>query len=124
MWLRWVAVTLMGAALFAAACYSPNINSGSYACGTDGGCPDKFHCASDHRCYQEADAKIDIQPVCNSVTTTQPIASTFCSTAAATGQCNPICQTGCNKCGWCAVAGSAAMCLTGAAGQKDVGVTC
>jgi hypothetical protein len=123
MCLRWAAATILGAALFAAACYSPNIAPGSFACGADGGCPDKFQCASNHRCYQ-GDASIDMAVVCNSVTTVQPISSTFCSKAAASGLCNPICQTGCNNCGWCAVASGGATCLTGTAGKKDVGTTC
>jgi hypothetical protein len=120
MWFRWAAATLMVASLFAAACYSPNISPGGFACGDGGACPDKFHCASNNRCYQEADASIDMPAVCTSVTTTQPT----CTKGAASGQCNPTCQTGCNNCGWCAVVGGAAMCVTGTAGTKDVGATC
>ena len=58
--LLWATIALVVALLIALGCYSPNIKSATYACGADGGCPDNFHCASDHRCYQEADAKIDM----------------------------------------------------------------
>jgi hypothetical protein len=109
----------IGTILLAVACYSPNIAPGGFACGDGGACPDKFHCASDNRCYQ-AGASMDMAPVCNSTTTVQPT----CMKAAASGQCNPICQTGCNNCGWCAVVGGAAMCVTGTAGEKDVGTIC
>lgn len=118
-----IAIVGIPAFLFALSCYNPNISSGSYACGSDGGCPDKFHCASNHICYQ-GDASIDVPPVCSSVTTVQPIASASCTGAAASARCSPICQTGCNNCGWCALAGGAATCLTGTAGTKDVGKTC
>jgi hypothetical protein len=120
MFLRWAAATLMGAALFAAACYSPNIGRGGYACGTDGGCPDKFHCASDHRCYQEADASIDMPVVCEADASVPKV----CPAPHASGQvCNPGCQTGCS-CGWCAVFNGATKCLTEEPGTKDVGTVC
>jgi hypothetical protein len=122
--LRRIAAVLVVASLSALGCYSPNIADGTYACGADGGCPDKFHCASNHLCYQKPDASFDMSLACNSVTNVQPIVSAFCSKAAASAQCNPICQTGCNNCGWCAVAGGAATCLTGTAGKKTVGATC
>jgi hypothetical protein len=116
MYLRWGAITLMGAALLFAACYSPNIATGSYACGSDGGCPDKFHCASNHICYSEADANI-----CKS----DASAPQVCNALHASGQaCNPGCQTGCDGCGWCAVVNGATKCLTGKAGTKDVGAVC
>jgi hypothetical protein len=113
----------MGVFLLALSCYSPNIAPGGYICGSDGGCPDNFHCAANNRCYQ-GDASIDVPPICNSVTTVQPIISASCPGAAASAQCSPICQTDCNNCGWCAVAGGVAKCLTGTAGTKDVGTTC
>lgn len=123
--LRRVVAVLWSLQAVALGCYSPNIAPGGFACGDGGACPDKFQCnASNNRCYQEADASFDMQVVCKSVTTVQPVTSAFCSKAAASGQCNPICQTGCNDCGWCAVAGGAATCLTGTAGKKDVGATC
>ena len=107
---------LMGAALFGA-CYSPNIVSRGFACGDGGACPDKFHCASDNRCYQEPDASI----LCKS----DASAPQVCSAAHASGQiCNPGCQTGCDGCGWCAVVNGATKCLTGKAGTKDVGAVC
>jgi hypothetical protein len=121
MGLRRIAAVLVAAPLIALGCYSPNISDRGYACGDHGECPEHFHCASNHLCYQH-DASIDMQAVCNSVTTVQPITS--CSSAGASGQCNPICQTGCNNCGWCAVVGGAATCLTGTAGKMDVGATC
>jgi len=124
MGLRRIAAVLVVAPLLALACYSPNIATGGYTCGSDGGCPDNFHCASNHRCYKEADASFDMQAVCNSVTTVQPSKSTFCSQAAASGSCSPTCQTGCNDCGWCAVVDGGGKCLTGSAGKKDVGTTC
>ncbi len=109
----------IGVVLVALGCYSPNIAQGGFICGADGGCPDKFHCASNNRCYQ-GDASIDMLPVCNSDATVKA----KCATQAALGQsCNPICQTGCN-CGWCGVVGGATACLTGSAGKKDVGGTC
>ena len=69
---RWAAATLMVASLFVAACYSPNISPGGFACGTDGGCPDNFHCAPNNLCYQ-GDASVEMPPpVCDSVTTVPP----------------------------------------------------
>jgi len=103
-------------------CYSPNIARGGFACGSDGGCPDNFRCATNRVCYQSD--SVDMMPVCESVTTVKPVTSTFCSTAAASALCNPICQTGCNNCGWCALTGGGATCLTGTAGTKAVGTTC
>ena len=123
MCLRWAAAMLMGVALLGVACYSPNISERGYACGDHGECPEHFHCASNHLCYQ-GDASVDVSPVCKSVTTVQPIAADFCSKAATSGQCSPLCQTGCNDCGWCAVVDSGAACLTGTAGQKNVGAAC
>lgn len=121
MFLRWAAATVMSAALLVEACYSPNIASGGYACGTDGGCPDKFHCASNHRCYQEADASFDMEPVCKSDVSAPKV----CSALPTSGQaCNPGCQTGCDGCGWCAVVSGGTRCLTGKAGTKDVGAVC
>ena len=106
--------------LLALGCYSPNIGSGRYACGADGGCPDNFHCASNHLCYQGNDS-FDMSPVCES----DASAPQVCSTVPATGQaCNPVCQTGCGGCGWCAVVDGATKCLTGNAGTKNVGATC
>jgi len=120
MGLRRIAAVLIVAPLIALGCYSPNIADASYACGSDGGCPDKFHCASDHRCYQKADASIDM-PVCKS----DASAPQVCPALHASGQaCNPGCQTGCDGCGWCAVVNGATKCLTGKAGMKDVGAVC
>ena len=113
----------IGVVLFVLSCYSPNIGEGRYVCGSDGGCPDNFHCASNHRCYQEADARIDMQAaVCNTDASVQQV----CSAAPATGQsCNPGCQTGCNGCGWCAVvANGATKCLTETPGTKKIGDIC
>jgi hypothetical protein len=121
MYLRRSATTLMGAALFFAACYSPNIGRGTYACGSDGGCPDNFHCAPNHRCYQEADAQYDMAVACKSDASVPQV----CAAPHASGQvCNPGCQTGCNGCGWCAVVNGATECLTGKPGTKDVGAIC
>jgi hypothetical protein len=107
-------------ALFAVGCYSPNINPGSYTCGSDGGCPDKFHCAANNRCYPEG-AALDMAPACNS----DASAVQVCSAPHASGQtCNPGCQTGCDGCGWCAVVNGATKCLTGKPGTKDVGSVC
>jgi hypothetical protein len=110
----------IGTILFALGCYSPNIASRGYACGSDGGCPDKFHCASDHRCYQEADAQIDMPVVCNAAATTVPV----CSLAATSGPCNPGCQSGCNGCGWCGVVAGVASCMIGQPGTHDIGDLC
>ncbi len=119
--LRRIAAVLVAASLGALSCYGPNIADGSYACGADGGCPDKFHCASNHLCYQKADATFDMQAVCKS----DASAPQVCSAPHASGQtCNPGCQTGCNGCGWCAVVNGATKCLTGKAGTKDVGAVC
>ena len=121
MGLRQIAAVLVVGMLIALGCYSPNIATGSYACGSDGGCPDKFHCASNHICYSEADAHIDMMPVCKS----DASASQLCNALHTSGQaCNPGCQTGCNGCGWCAVVSGATKCLTGKAGTKDVGAVC
>jgi hypothetical protein len=121
MGLRRIAAVLIVAPLMALGCYSPNIGEGNYACGSDGGCPDKFHCASDHRCYQKADASIEMPPP---VCTSDASAPQVCSALPASGQaCNPGCQTGCG-CGWCAVVNGATKCLTGKAGLKDVGALC
>ena len=118
--LRRVAAMLVGLQTLAIACYSPNIVDRGYACGSDGGCPDKFHCASNHLCYQEADASIEML-VCKS----DASAPQVCSALRASGQaCNPGCQTGCNGCGWCGVVNGATKCLTGKAGTKDVGAVC
>jgi hypothetical protein len=117
---RWAAATLLGAALFAVACYSPNIGPASYACGTDGGCPDKFHCAWNHLCYPAGDA--GVPPACESDASVQQV----CSTVPASGQsCNPGCQNGCNNCGWCAVlANGVTKCLTESPGSKKIGDIC
>lgn len=118
---RRIAITGIGAFLFALGCYSPNIGDGTYACGPDGGCPDKFHCASNHLCYQKADAAIDMQVVCKS----DASAPQVCSALHASDQvCNPGCQTGCGGCGWCAVVNGTTKCLSGQAGQKAVGAIC
>lgn len=119
---RRIATIGLAAFLVALGCYSPHIVSGGFTCGSDGGCPDNFHCASNNRCYEEADAKIDVPVVCNS----EFSAPQVCSAPHATGQsCNPGCQTGCmNGCGWCAVTNGATKCLTGKPGTKDVGAVC
>jgi hypothetical protein len=119
MGLRQLAAILVFVPMIVFGCYNPNISDRGYACGDHGECPTHFHCASNHLCYQ-GDASVDMPLVCNSVTTVQPT----CSKGAASGQCNPICQTGCNNCGWCEVVGGAATCLTGSAGKKDVGTIC
>lgn len=67
--LRRIAAVLVVSSLSVLGCYSPNIGEGTYACGPDGGCPDKFHCASNHLCYQKADAAIDMQAVCKAAAT-------------------------------------------------------
>ncbi len=107
---------------FAPACYSPNIPPGGFACGDGGACPDKFHCnISNHRCYQEADADIDLSPAC----TWDASVAQVCTAAPASGQvCNPGCQTGCNGCSWCGVVNGATRCLTGKPGTKEVGAIC
>jgi hypothetical protein len=120
MGLRRIAAVLIVAPLMALGCYSPNIGSGRYACGADGGCPDNFHCASNHLCYQGNDS-FDMSPVCES----DASAPQVCSAVPANGQtCNPGCQTGCGGCGWCAVVDGVTKCLTGKAGTKDVGAMC
>ena len=111
----------MGLVLLVLSCYSPNIAPGGFICGADRACPDKFHCASNNRCYQEADASFDMQVVCKSDASVPEV----CSALHASGQtCNPGCQTGCNGCGWCAVVSGGTRCLTGKAGTKDVGAVC
>ena len=116
--LRRIAAVLVVCSLSVLGCYSPNIGEGSYACGSDGGCPDNFRCASDNRCYQ-GDAGFDMQVVCNAVATLPPICS-----LSTTGQpCNPGCQSGCS-CGWCGVVDSAASCMTGPPGKNDIGDLC
>ena len=100
-------------------CYSPNIARGGFTCGSDGGCPENFRCASDNRCYS-GDAGFDMPVVCTAAATLQPI----CSQPATGGPCNPGCQSGCNKCGWCGVVGSATTCMTGPPGQHDIGEVC
>ncbi len=119
MGLRRIAAVLIVAPLIALGCYSPNIATGSYACGSDGGCPDKFHCASNHVCYLEADASFEMPPVCTAAATLPQI----CSVAATAGPCNPGCQSGC-KCGWCGVVGGATSCMTGPPGKNDIGDVC
>lgn len=116
-----VAAILVTLSTFALGCYSPNISPGGFACGDGGACPDKFHCASNNRCYPDGDDRIDMAQVCIS----DASAPQVCSAAHASGQaCNPGCQTGCNGCGWCAVVNGATKCLTGKAGTKDVGASC
>ncbi len=121
MGLRQVGRILISASVFVVGCYSPNIHPGGFGCGEGGACPDNFKCNTvDHRCYQgDHDASVE-KPVCNSVTTSTP----SCTPAAATGECNPACQTGCGDCGWCAVVNGVTKCVTGTAGPKDVGAIC
>ena len=125
--LRRIAAVLVVSSLSVLGCYSPNIGEGTYACGPDGGCPDKFHCASNHLCYQKADAAIDMQAVCKAAATLPQT----CSLAGPGGPCNPGCQSGCDNCGWCGVVGttsgavgSTTSCMTGPPGQHDVGELC
>jgi hypothetical protein len=116
--LRRIVAVLWSLQAVALGCYSPNIAPGGFACGADGGCPDKFQCASNHLCYQ-GDANIPL--VCNS----DASAPQVCPALHASGQtCNPGCQTGCDSCGWCAVVNGATKCLTGKAGMKDIGMAC
>ena len=118
--LRSFAAMVLGLQALALGCYSPHIAPGGFACGTDGGCPDNFHCASNNRCYQEADAAIDMPVICNAVATTVQV----CSLPAAAGPCNPGCQSGCNSCGWCGVVAGVASCMTGPPGIHDIGELC
>jgi hypothetical protein len=123
MCLRWIVAALLGTALVAASCYSPNIQPGGFACGDGGACPDNFKCnLANRRCYETPphDASAD-KPVCKSVTT----AAQVCPAGPVSGQtCNPSCQTGCGSCGWCAIVSGATKCLTGTAGTKTVGQFC
>jgi hypothetical protein len=120
MGLRRVAAILVFVPLIAFGCYSPNISDRGYACGDHGECPENFHCASNHLCYQ-GDASIDMPALCNS----DASAPQVCTTPHAAGQtCNPVCQTGCDSCGWCAVVDGATRCLKGKAGTKTVGAVC
>lgn len=116
---RQTAAVLVVALSVALGCYSPHIADGGFSCGTDGGCPDNFHCASDHRCYQ-ADANIDMPVVCDAAATTMQV----CSLPASSGACNPGCQSGCNSCGWCGVVGGVASCMTVPPGIHDIGDLC
>ena len=120
MGLRRVAAILVFVPLVVFGCYSPNIVDRGYACGDHGECPEHFHCASNHLCYQ-GDASIDMPVVCDS----DASAPQVCTAEPAKNQtCNPGCQTGCSGCGWCAVVAGATKCLTAAAGTKNIGDIC
>ena len=60
MTLRSFAAMVLSLQALAFGCYSPHIAQGGFACGTDGGCPDNFHCGSDNRCYQGSDDRIEM----------------------------------------------------------------
>ena len=51
------------AAGLCAACYDPNIRSGTIACSADRRCPSGFHCAPDGHCWKPGDADIGRAPV-------------------------------------------------------------
>jgi hypothetical protein len=115
-----ISLGLLGLAVSIVGCYTPSIKGGAFGCGDGGACPSGFRCAADHRCYSNSvDAKLDLQTICDSGTTTTPV----CSGAPVSGECNPGCQSGC-ACGWCAIVNGASKCLEGTAGTKDVGATC
>jgi hypothetical protein len=118
--LRRVVAMLFSLQALALGCYSPNILDRGYACGDHGECPTHFHCASNHLCYQ-GDAGMDMQVVCDS----DASAPQVCTAGPAKDQaCNPVCQTGCDSCGWCAVVDGTTRCLKGKAGTKNVGAVC
>lgn len=98
-------IAFLGCLGLVVGCYRPNIAQGGFTCATGGACPDGFHClTSNNRCYQ-GDAGPEA-PTCNT-----PPPSSTCSTA--------VCS-----CGFCAVTGGTAKCVTTAAGKSGIGELC
>ncbi len=114
-----IVTCLVGAALLLGGCYSPSIGQGKFLCGDGTACPAGFHCGGDNRCYSIA---IDASPDVACVSVSSEMES--CSAGPLSGNCNPVCQSGCNGCGWCGVVNGSSKCLTGTEGTKTVGETC
>jgi hypothetical protein len=109
---------LLGAVLLAVGCFRPSINSGAFACGNGGTCPDNFFCDStSHLCLANGSAGTSGSGGMKGTGGTTgtggqggkdagmdmavdhpclPAATANCPTdAAVTGLCDPICNTGC-----------------------------
>ena len=99
----------VAAGLVAPACYNPKIDEGAFFCGDGGVCPEGFGC--DHgRCYKSAMAECAL--------CTPPAA------AAATGTCDPVCQTGCTCNQQCVPVAPKPTCVPITTALKEVHAAC
>ena len=103
------APVVAGVVLLALGCYDPQIKSGGLVCASSGkACPDGFVC-SNGKCVKGGMCRTPIEPLCES---------------NISGECDPVCRTGC-ACGLrCNIGGSGPVCTAAPATPKKAGEIC
>jgi hypothetical protein len=89
--------------LWLLSCYNPKIEEGAFLCDSDGSCPAGFRCI-DMRCFKSG------SPGDGGSTDTGNDARTCSPPSGPTGDCDPVCQTGCQTGQQCSNAGISNMC--------------